>query len=263
MTVLIMTDLEGISGVDRIEQMNTDTEGYAYACRRLAADINACTAGCLDAGAKTVYVVDGHGGGHNLDAALLHPSATLLTERGAWEDVLASGECAAYLEVGCHAMPGTMNAFLDHCQSSARWYNYFVNGRRAGEIAQGAMIAGAYDVPFVMVSGDDAACLEARAFLGCIETASVKVGLGRNRARCIPLDEAASRIRTAACNGVLRRSEIRPFKPTLPMELRLELYRSDMCDELCAAIPTLERVDARSVRKVVPEIRRYRDVLFS
>ncbi|MDD6877504.1 MAG: M55 family metallopeptidase [Clostridiaceae bacterium] len=261
MKVLIMTDLEGISGVDCMEMIfDAGSEKNRFACRRLMADVNAAAAGCLDAGADEIYVVDGHGGANNFIPELLHPAAVQL--RGsAWEDLIRSGECAAYLEVGCHAMPGTLNGFLDHCQSSKSWYNYLVNGRRCGEIAQGALFAGAFGVPFVMVSGDDAACTEARAFLGNIETASVKTGVGRNHARCIPFHEAESRIRTAARDGVLRRREIRPYRVNLPLELVLELYRTDMCDDLCAAHPELERIDARSVRKITREIASYRDVL--
>ena len=52
MNVMIMTDLEGISGVDTMEMIQADNpEGYRYACQRLMADINAAVEGCLDAGA--------------------------------------------------------------------------------------------------------------------------------------------------------------------------------------------------------------------
>jgi len=263
MKVLIMTDLEGISGVDSIEMITDEgSEKNLFARRRLMADLNAAAAGCLEAGADEIYVVDGHGSANSFDPKLLHPSAVQL-KGSAWEDFIRSGECAAYLEVGCHSMPGTLNGFLDHCQSSKSWYNYIVNGRKCGEIAQGALFAGAYGVPFVMVSGDDAACMEARAFLGNIETASVKVGIGRNHARCIPLAEAELRIRSAARVGVLRRAEIRPYRVNMPAELILELYRSDMCDAVYAAHPEYDRIDARSVRKIIREITSYRDVLFS
>ena len=261
MKVLIMTDLEGISGVDTIDMIDVERKALnRFACERLMADVYAAVAGCLDAGAAEVYVVDGHGSGYNFIPELLHPCAIQVRGKD-WEDVIRTG-CDAYLEIGCHAMPGTLNGFLDHCQSSKSWYNYKVNGRPCGEIAQGALFAGAFGVPFVMASGDDAACLEARAFLGNIETASVKTGIGRNRARCIPLEEAEARIRAAACRGVQRRGEIRPYRVLMPMELQLELYRSDMADALCAAQPQLERVDARCVRRVVHEIRSYADVLF-
>jgi len=40
-----------------------------------------------------------------------------------------------------------------------------------------------------------------------------------------------------------------PLIPTKPMEVRLELCRADYCDRF-AGKPGVERLDARSVRKV-------------
>ena len=54
---------------------------------------------------------------------------------------------------------------------------------------------------------------------------------------------------------------IRPYKPLLPMELRIEYNRSDYCDAICAAREDIERLDARTVRRVVREIRTFGDVL--
>ena len=64
MTVYIITDLEGASGVDRFEMIGEEgTEGHRNAKRRLTADLNAAIAGCFDGGADKVWVLDGHGSG--------------------------------------------------------------------------------------------------------------------------------------------------------------------------------------------------------
>ncbi|MBQ6698111.1 MAG: M55 family metallopeptidase [Oscillospiraceae bacterium] len=55
MNVLILTDLEGISGVDYKEQVHdTNSDGYKYACERLMADTNAAVEGAKRAGADKV-----------------------------------------------------------------------------------------------------------------------------------------------------------------------------------------------------------------
>ena len=54
MTVLIMTDIEGICGVDLWEQVHTGAE---FARERLMADTNAAIEGAFLAGADKVYVV--------------------------------------------------------------------------------------------------------------------------------------------------------------------------------------------------------------
>ena len=260
MKVIIMTDLEGISGVDRIEMIDEQTPGYQQARTLLMADVNAAVAGAADAGASEILVIDGHGSGKNMIDGQLDPRAVLCESIAA--PGLLDGACA-YLEVGCHARAGTLNAFLDHTQSSRSWFNYWINGELAGEIAQGAAFCGSRGVPFVMVSGDEAACVEARALLGDrIVCACVKRGLGRNRAECIEPAQAQALIRKAAEQGVRRAAEIPPYQIKLPADIRVELYRSDYCDELAAQHPEAARIGARCLAKTVTSIETYRDLLF-
>lgn len=262
MKILIMTDLEGISGVNAMEMVSEEgTPGHKFALERLMLDVNAAVEGAFEGGASDVYVVDGHGGGKNFIKEMLHPRAVEPKSVG-WQELIRTGEIDAYMEVGVHAMAGTINGFLDHTQSSKSWYNYIVNGRRSGEIAQGAIFVGAFDVPFVMVSGDQAACVEARAFLGDIECAVVKYGIGRNSARLVNLNEALERIKKAAKDSLKLIGKIKPYKPILPLEIKLELCRSDMCDEFMKRCNDVERLDARAVRKLVHKIESYGDILF-
>lgn len=262
MNTVIMTDLEGISGVDTIEMVSdVGTEGHRFALERLMKDLNAAVEGAFEGGADEVYVVDGHGGGNNFIKEMLHPKAIQTDSKG-WNELIRSGKIHAYMEVGAHAMPGTINGFLDHVQSSKSWFNYIVNGRKCGEIAQGAIFTGAFDVPFVMVTGDEAACAEARAFLGDIAYAAVKRGVGRNKAVSMDLDKALEEIKRAAYEGMKKIGTVKPYKPLLPLEIVLELYRTDMCDAIMERCKDVERIDARSVRKRVSKIEYYKDILF-
>ena len=247
MKVYIHTDLEGISGIDTIEMMARDHERHGDAVRNLMADVNAAVAGAFDGGADHVTVLDSHGGGGNFVLDLLDDRAENDTKPNKkWWGVLDESYDATFF-IGAHAMAGTMNGFLDHTQSSASWYNYSVNGRRMGELAQWAMVAGAFGVPMVMVSGDEAACVEARQFFHPLETAAVKRGIGRNRAELVDMAEARARIREAARRAIAIIPGARPFVPGKPMEIVLEFTRADHCD--AAATRGAERIDARTVRK--------------
>jgi D-aminopeptidase len=73
--------------------------------------------------------------------------------------------------------------------------------------------------------------------------------VGRNSAVLVDLKEAEERIREAARRSIALIGKAKPFRPTLPMEIILELYRTDYCDEF-ARRPGVERLDARTVRKV-------------
>ena len=259
MKVIIMTDLEGISLVDSIDMMDQSTEGYRFACERLIADTNAAVQGAVDAGADEIIVFDGHGGGYNFPAGKLDPRAKQF--RNFNEPGLFDG-CVAYLGIGLHAKPGTINGFLDHVQNSRKWFNYYINGKTYGELAQAAAYCGAYDVPVVMVSGDEAACNEAREMIDGIVCAVVKKGVGRNKAECLPSDMALKLIRDAAYEGIKKAAQIKPFKVDLPAELKLELYRTDYCEEILEANPNLLRLDARTIVKTTDRIVNYSDLQF-
>jgi D-aminopeptidase len=100
----------------------------------------------------------------------------------------------------------------------------------------------------LMVAGDEAACVEARQFFNPVECAVVKRGIGRSRAVLVDANEATNRVREAARRAILLIGKARVFRPYLPMEVKLELTRSDYCDAL-AENPRNERLDARTVRK--------------
>src|SRR5579862_2209619 len=68
MIVWICTDMEGLAGVSRWEQCydpEDDSPDYRYGCEQLTADANAAIAGCFDAGATEVRILDGHGRNRN------------------------------------------------------------------------------------------------------------------------------------------------------------------------------------------------------
>jgi D-amino peptidase len=146
-------------------------------------------------------------------------------------------------------MAGTLNGFLDHTMDSRRILNFYVNGRRTGELGVWAMVCAHFGVPMVMASGDRAAMNEAAQFFSGIETAEVKSGLSRMRARMLPDGEAEERIRQAAKRAVEKDDRPGVFAPILPMELKIDYMRGDYCDDAMAK-PGLERIDVRAARKV-------------
>ena len=258
MKIYIHTDLEGISGIDSGDSVPRDSDAYGESCRRLMLDLNAAVAGAFDGGADHVTVLDSHGGGGNFVLDMLDERAENDTRPNKrWWGTLDDSFDGTFF-IGAHAMAGTMNGFLDHTQSSRNWYNYTINGRRYGELGQWAVVAGAFGVPMLMVAGDEAACAEAREFFAPVETAVVKRGVGRQTAVTVPEEEARQRIREAARRAVGLAGEARPLKPLCPMEVVLQLTRTDYCDDM-ARKEGVERVDARTVRKVTSD---QLDILF-
>jgi D-amino peptidase len=187
--------------------------------------------------------------GHFISVVLCHliPAVTTKPDKN-WWGILDDSYFGSFF-IGAHAKAGTLHGFLDHTQSSESRYNYIVNVRKMGELGQWAMVCGHFNVPLIMVSGDEAAVNEATQFFGDIETAVVKKGISRDTARCIPNGEAEERIRKAAKAAVEKTELNKPFRPLLPMEIRFEFTRADYCD-YSDNKPGMERIDARTLRKI-------------
>lgn len=236
MRVFICTDFEGISGITLPAQVRP-SGGVLYQQGRLLlmGDINAAVQGCLDAGATTVRVLDGHGFPLNVVPEEMHPGAEFICGRG-WslEGDIYEGFDAALL-VGYHAMNRTPDGVLYHTQNSRMDCRYWYNDREFGEIGQSALRYGHFGIPVVMVTGDVAACREAREFLGEeIVTVAVKRGLGREACCMIPPARAQEMIRAGVVEA-LQRPRPEPFTLELPIRGRLECLTEPLPED--APIP--------------------------
>ena len=104
---------------------------------------------------------------------------------------------------------------------------------------------------------------EAREFLGNdIATAVVKRGIGRNKAECLPNDEAEKLIYEAAKKGMTLKDKVKPFKMIYPLEVKLVHTRTDYCDATMERHPEFDRIDARTARFTVDKIVNYGDIMF-
>src|SRR5947208_7162261 len=185
MRVLIMTDMEGVSGIVVWEQVNGGAPQYEEGRRLYTEEINAAVRGAKAAGASEIVVVDCHGAGggftfNSLIAEDLDPSCEFVvqSEWTGYTGFLESG-CDAALFVGMHAMAGTPDGVLNHTVSGRDWQNLYFNGKRVGETGINAALCGTWGCPVLLVTGDRAAGREAKALLGeGLTTVGVKEGLG-------------------------------------------------------------------------------------
>ena len=223
MKIFVMVDMEGISGICRSAQVSSDDAHYQAARRYMVWDVNACVEGCLRGGATRVVVRDAHGGGFNFIWDELDPRADYVQGTSHKERIPGIGTCDGMVLLGYHAMAGTPHAILEHTMSSRAWQNFWINGRKAGEVAIDAAIAGDHGVPTIMVSGDDKVCKEARRLVKGIHTAQVKKGLHCQGGVLLPKEKAHKLIADTAARAVKSCAKIKPYKVRQPVTLRLEL----------------------------------------
>jgi D-amino peptidase len=169
----------------------------------ITAEANAAIAGAFDGGAKHVLVTEAHGNMRNILPNDIDGRASFLSGQPKPRNHMAGIDTTyeAALLIGYHPKAGTLRGVMAHTYTGSI-YSLKFNDLEVGEIGADAAIAGHYGVPVILVTGDRAACLEARALLGEIETVVVKEGLSRSSASCIQPSQARKLIREAAERAV-------------------------------------------------------------
>lgn len=224
MKIYVMTDLEGITGVSNFRQTReAGTPENLAAIRLMMGDIAAVAEGLRDGGAMEVYVLDCHGGGSNFLPEHMVPEVRYITgrQRGvpAWG---LDSSFAGVVLLGYHAMNGTRDGVLHHTQSSLMESKYWYDGVERGEIFQSATLAGHYGVPVILVTGDEAACREARATLGeDLVTVAVKKGIHREAAVLIAAEETKEMLIQGAQRAMASLPTRKALQPTFPIEMRV------------------------------------------
>jgi len=248
MKVFISVDLEGISGVVHDEHTMRNGREHDRARKLMTGEANAAVSGAFEAGATEVVVNDSHGTMRNLIPEELHQDAKLITGStkplSMMQGIDRTFDAAFF--VGYHARRGTLHGTLDHTYSGATVSSFMINNQELGETGMNALIAGCFDVPVVLVTGDSAVTTEARSLLGNVETVTVKEAVSRWAAKCLHPNKAREAIRLGAISALRRRSEMRPFKLQPPYELRLELMNAGMAD-VAELVPDVKRITPRVV----------------
>lgn len=254
MRVVFWCDMEGVSGILKWDQVVAGKPQYEEGRRLYTADVNAAVRGAKKGGAKEIIVVDGHGAGedysfNSLIKDQLEPGAEYVFgyRWGCYVEPLQSG-CDAMLLPGAHAMAGTPDGILCHTMSSQSWYNAYINDRKVGESGIVAAIAGAFQVPVIFVSGDEATCKEVRDLVGAnVYAAQVKKSLNRFASRCVAPKDAQDLIEKTVCEAIKNRKKWpEPLKLSNPVEFKVELASPDKTKDFVGR-KGCELVDARTI----------------
>jgi D-amino peptidase len=246
MKVYILVDMEGGSGVYSFRLQTWSGTPYNETAKRLVTgDTNASIEGAFEGGADEVVVFDSHGSG-TIDFEQLDPRAKLLS-LGTRVPYGMDATFGALFQVAQHAMAGTAGAVLCHSYDSREIISIRLNGREIGEMGIRAAIAGAFGIPFVLETGDAAACREAEALVPGMETACVKWGSSQEAALMLHPQKSRELIREKAASAVRRAPAISPVRLGPPYELAVS-YLQEQRAHGVSLLPGAERLDARTVR---------------
>lgn len=256
----LTTDMEGLAGVDRYEQCYPDDcweEAYQEARRLLTRETNAAVAGCFDAGATEVRVLDGHGPNRfegftaELDPRAV-PCQFASRNPSRWQGLDSS--VAGVALIGQHARAGTIGGFLDHSSSLRTICRRTLNGEEHGEIGWLAAYAGHYGIPLIFLSGDEAACREAETSFPWTKTVATKNGLSWESCELYDPETVYRRIRQEMAAAVRGVESAKAWKPNCPVTVETELAWTGLADE-SAGFPGVERPAARTLRWRLSDVR--------
>jgi D-amino peptidase len=258
MRVLIMSDMEGVSGIVVWEQVNGGAPMYEEGRRLYTEEINAAVRGAKAAGATEIVAVDCHGAGkswsfNSFIPELLDPDCEWVAHHpwSRYTELLEKG-CDAALFVGMHARAGTPDGVLCHTVSSTEWRNLYFNDFPVGETGINAALCGHYGCPVLLVTGDEATSREARELLGQeLTTVVVKRGLTRYSARQIAPVRARQLIEEGTRQALSDLKKVRPYVPAEPTTITIELSTVDRAAEFRDR-PGVEIVDDLKVISRAP-----------
>jgi D-amino peptidase len=212
--LLIIADMEGISGIERYEQCARGHTEYEEGVRLLCTEINVIAESALQSGARSVSVIDWHGGGGNIDPEQLDERIQVVPED------LSPGYDLGML-IGFHPMAGDPNGFISHTMSQGIAVE--VGGQQIGEPSLLAWWLGEHDVPVGLISGDRAATAEADRFFPDTPMHTVKRADSWGRATCIPVEQSYEALRARVRRVLEQRGRWQTYRPRSPIPFRLKL----------------------------------------
>ena len=254
MKVHIISDMEGVSGIVKWEQVTGGDPMYEEGRRLYTEEINAAVRGAKAGGATEIVVMDCHGAGggwnfNSLVPELLDPDCEwVVQERWTGYTGFLEGGCDAALFVGMHARAGTHDGVMNHTVSDSDWRDLRFNGTLVGEIGINAALCGTWGCPVLLVTGDEAACTEGRELLGSgLVTVAVKEGLSRYSARQIAPSRARAMIEEGARKALADLDAVPPYDPGKPCEIDVEFTITEALDAFRDRAG-IEIVDSRRLR---------------
>jgi len=245
----ISADMEGVVGVVTNDQLGPDGFEYQRAREFMTAEVNAAIEAAFAAGATEILVSDSHGNGQNLLIDKLPKNVQIVRS---WPRPLMMMQGIdetfdGVIFLGYHTSTTNPEGVRAHTISSANLADVRLNGISMPEAGINAAIAGHFNVPVIMISGDDAIVKEATTLLGNIEGATVKWAYSFHSAKTMTPEAAYDLMREKVKKAVGRIKDFKPYKLKAPvqLEVRFKNYRPS---EILSYLPIVQRVDAHSIK---------------
>jgi D-amino peptidase len=247
--VLVSVDMEGVVGTVTGDQLGPTGFEYGRFREFMTREALAAVTAARAAGATDVIVADAHGNGENLLIEQFPPDVRVIRSWPRQLGMVAGvdQQVDAVMFIGYHASTNNVKGVRAHTFSSATLTRVALNGVNVSEGSWAAAIAGHFNAPVIMMSGDDAAIAEVRAAVGNIEGAETKRTLGFHSAMTLTPQASYDLIGARVKAAMARRAEFKPYKVTTPVTVEVS-FKNYTPAEMLAFLPGFERTDSHSIR---------------
>jgi D-amino peptidase len=240
--IFISSDFEGTAGVVDWEQCRPGGRDYEHFAGLLAGEVNAAIEGARAAGASEILVNDSHSKMANLRPDALAGEASYLSGRYKpmymMEGLDSSFDAVFY--VSYHGSMGSDSSTLSHTYFPGAIAEVTLNGTVAGEGGINALVAKAYDVPVMLVTGDETTARETERFCPGARSAVVKRSVSRFAAESLHPEAARRLIFEAARAATVGIPGAPGVAIELPATLGVSFHSSDYA-QLAARISGVKR----------------------
>lgn len=255
MRLYISADIEGVAAV--VSREHTRPGGFEYESARdwMTRSVIAVCEAAHERGVREIVVSDSHGNGQNIKPDALPDYVELVRSWPRPLGMMQGIECGHFdgaVLLGYHGAGSNPHGVLSHTLSSEFFHEVRLNSVEASEATISAAIAGAFDVPILMVAGDDVAVAEMQASLGDVATAVLKRAYGSYSAIGPAPRVAEARLRDATREGLNKVGSLTPYKLVGPIDLQIRL-RTRFVAEWLSYLEGVERIDAYTIRRVLPD----------
>ena len=230
MKIIMLVDLEGVSGiVNNEQQVKPGAPLYQEARDYLLSDLNAAIEGAIEGGATEITIFDMHYFGLNLNLGKIHPKTWVFMGKPRkiyplLKEVYQKAD--GFMMIGFHAMAQAPGGLLTHSYDHSI-KSLYLNGILVGEIGMEAAIAGSYGVPLIFVTGDSEGVKEAKNLLVEIETSIVKYAINEHSALCLPLAVTYKEIKEKAKRATENINQLTPFRLDPPYTLDVDFFEKE------------------------------------
>jgi len=214
--IVVVADMEGAAGIGNMPKdcFPWYPEYHDHGLVQLAGDVNAVLRGLRAGGIECIdwkFLEEGY------DGAIL---------------------------LGFHAMAGTLNGFASH--TLIPFLRVRVNGQPVGEAALIGWLCGAYNVPILMITGDEVSVKQAQEFLPSVSVLAVKKAKNREVAHCFPTEEVRRLIEERASVATQRLEWNPVYRAREPVLIEAAFRKPEEAD-LAAAVPGAKKSSPRVV----------------